>query len=89
MTVTVLQPGPTETNFFHRAGMDDTRVGQGKKDDAAKVAHDGYQAMLRARDHVVGGSIMNKIQSVLLEAMPETLKAELHRKLSEPGSGSR
>ena len=87
VTVTVLQPGPTETNFFHRAGMDDTRVGQQKKDDAAKVARDGYQAMLGGRDHVVGGSIMNKIQSVLLEAMPETLKAELHRRLSEPGSG--
>jgi short-subunit dehydrogenase len=90
VTVTALQPGPTETNFFHRAGMDDTRVGQSDaKDDAAKVARDGYAAMMAGRDHVVAGSLMNKLQSVLLEAMPETLKAELHRKLSEPGSGKR
>ena len=89
VTVTALQPGPTETNFFHRAGMDDTRVGQSKKDDAAKVARDGYQAMIAGKDHVVGGALMNRIQSVLLEAMPETLKAAVHRKLSEPGSGSK
>ncbi len=88
VTITALQPGPTETGFFHRAGMDDTRVGQSKgKDDAAKVARDGFEAMMAGRDHVVGGSLMNKIQSVVFEAMPETLKAELHRKLSEPGSG--
>jgi short-subunit dehydrogenase len=90
VTVTGLQPGPTETNFFHRAGMDDTRVGQSEsKDAAAKVARDGYDAMMAGKDHVVGGSIMNKVQSVLFEAMPETLKAELHRKLAEPGSGSK
>lgn len=89
VTVTALQPGPTETNFFHRAGMDDTKVGQDKKDDPAKVARDGFDAMMAGRDHVVGGALMNKLQSVLLEAMPETLKAELHRKLSEPGSASK
>jgi len=90
VTVTALQPGPTETNFFHRAGMDDTRVGQSRsKDDAAKVARDGFEAMMAGRDHVAGGSLMNKVQSVLLDAMPETLKAELHRKLSEPGSGAK
>ena len=89
VTVTALQPGPTETNFFHRAGMDDTKVGRDKKDDPATVARDGYDAMMAGKDHVVGGAFMNKVQSVLLEAMPETLKAELHRKLSEPGSGTK
>jgi short-subunit dehydrogenase len=88
VTVTVLQPGPTETNFFHRAGMDDTRVGASDaKDDAATVARDGYEAMLAGKDHVVAGSLMNKVQSVVFEAMPETMKAALHRKLSEPGTG--
>ena len=88
VTVTALQPGPTETNFFHRAGMDDTRVGQSDaKDDAATVAREGYEAMMAGRDHVVAGSLMNKVQSVLLEVMPETLKAALHRRLTEPGSG--
>jgi short-subunit dehydrogenase len=90
VTITALQPGPTETNFFHRAGMDDTRVGASQsKDDPAKVGRDGFEAMMAGRDHVVGGSVMNKIQSVVLEAMPETLKAELHRKLSEPGSAKK
>jgi hypothetical protein len=44
--------------------------------------------MQAGKDHVVGGSLLNKVQGVLLEALPETLKAQLHRKLSEPGSGS-
>ena len=90
VTVTALQPGPTETNFFHRAGMDDTRVGQsGSKDTAEAVAKQGFEGLIAGRDHVVAASVSNKLQSVLLEIMPETMKAELHRKLSEPGSGSK
>src|SRR4051794_6593595 len=34
VTITTLMPGATETNFFHRAGMDDTKVGASEKDDA-------------------------------------------------------
>jgi short-subunit dehydrogenase len=87
VTVTALQPGPTETNFFHRADMDDTRVGTGKKDDAAEVARQGFEALMAGKDHVVAGSIKNKIQSTMAQVTPEPLLAEMHRKLSEPGSG--
>lgn len=89
VTVTALQPGPTDTAFFHRAEMEDTSVGAGKKDDAAGVAKDGFEAMLAGRDHVVAGSIKNRLQAVLSEITPEPLKAELHRKMAEPGSGSK
>jgi short-subunit dehydrogenase len=42
ITVTCLMPGATETEFFARADMLDTKVGQGKKDDAADVARTGF-----------------------------------------------
>jgi short-subunit dehydrogenase len=47
VTVTCLMPGATETEFFERADMLDTKVGQSKKDDPADVAKVGYDAMMR------------------------------------------
>jgi len=44
VTVTALMPGPTETEFFERADMTDTKLGAGEKDDAADVARDGFEA---------------------------------------------
>ena len=89
VTITALQPGPTETNFFTRAGLEDTKVGQDKKDDPAEVARQGFEALMAGKDHVVAGSFKNKVQSVLAQVTPETAKAEAHRKLAEPGSGTR
>ena len=86
VTVTALQPGPTDTNFFRRAGMEDTKVGAGKKDDPADVARDGFEAMMAGKDHVVAGSFKNKIQSTIAQILPEPTKAEMHRKVGEPGS---
>ena len=88
VTVTALQPGPTDTEFFHRAGMDDTKVGADTKDDPAQVAKDGFEAMMAGKDHVVAGAFKNKVQAVLSEVVPEPVKAAQHRKLSEPGSAS-
>jgi short-subunit dehydrogenase len=89
VTVTALQPGPTETNFFRRAGMEDTKVGSDKKDDPADVARDGFEALMAGKDHVVAGSFKNKVQSTIAQVLPETVKAELHRKVGEPGSARR
>ena len=49
VTITSLMPGPTETNFFHRADMDDTRIGQASKDDPAEVAKQGFERWCKAR----------------------------------------
>ncbi len=87
VTVTALMPGPTETNFFHRAGLDDTKVGQSKKDDPADVARQGFEALMAGDDHVIAASLKTKLQGALAEILPETTKAEHHRSLSEPGSG--
>jgi short-subunit dehydrogenase len=87
VTVTALMPGATETNFFHRAGMDDTKVGASEKDSAAEVARDGFKALMAGEDKVIAGSFKNKLQGGLgAHILPETVKAELHRKMAEPGS---
>jgi uncharacterized protein len=89
VTITVLQPGATETNFFRRAGMEDTKVGAGKKDDPAEVAKQGFEALMAGKDHIVAGSLKNKLQDAAAQVMPEPAKAAAHRKLSEPGSANK
>jgi short-subunit dehydrogenase len=88
VSVTALLPGPTETNFFHRAGMDDTKVGVSEKADPRDVAREGFEALMEGKDQVVAGMFKTKVQSVLAEVTPETVKAEMHRSMSEPGSAN-
>ena len=87
VVVTALLPGPTETNFFHRADMDDTTVGVSKKDDPADVARDGFNALMAGKDKVIAGSLKTKVQGVVAELLQPTASAQMHRKMSEPGSG--
>lgn len=89
VTVTSLMPGPTETNFFHRADMDDTKAGAEKKDDSAEVAKQGFDALMEGKDHVVAGSLKTKLQAAMTNVLPSTANAEQHRKLSEPGSANK
>jgi short-subunit dehydrogenase len=88
ITVTCLMPGPTETEFFERADMMDTKVGQSKKDDPADVAKIGFDAMMRGDGDVVSGW-KNKLQSAIATLTPSGLLAEQHRKMAEPGSGNK
>jgi short-subunit dehydrogenase len=89
VTVTALMPGPTETNFFHRAGMDDTKAGASKKDDPADVAKQGFEALMAGKDKIIAGSAKTKIQGHAAEVLPDSFTAEQHRKMSEPGSASK
>ncbi|SDM27480.1 SDR family NAD(P)-dependent oxidoreductase [Allokutzneria albata] len=88
VTVTALLPGPTETDFFRRAGMTDTKVGSGPKDDPADVARQGFEAMMAGKDHVVAASITNKAEAVAARVLSDPVKARMHRKLAEPQEGS-
>jgi short-subunit dehydrogenase len=86
VTVTALMPGPTDTNFFHRAEMDDTKVGAGPKDDPAQVAKEGFEALMKDKQKVVAGSARTKVQGAASKVLPDKAKAEMHRKMAEPGS---
>jgi short-subunit dehydrogenase len=86
VTVTCLMPGATETEFFERADLMDTKIGQAKKDDAGEVARIGFDAMMKGKGDVVSGW-QNKLQSALATVMPAGLAAEMHRGQAAPGSG--
>ena len=85
VTVTALLPGATETEFFHRAELDDTKVGQAKKDDPAMVAKTGFEALMKGEGDVVAG-LKNKLQAAATRVMTDGQLAEMHRGMAEPGS---
>jgi uncharacterized protein len=87
VTITSLMPGPTDTNFFHRAGMDGTRVGEAQKDDPAQVAQQGFDALMGGEGKIIAGSAKTKAQGVASKVLPDSLKAAAHRRMAEPGSG--
>ena len=78
-------PGATETDFFERADMLDTKVGTQEKDDPAKVARDGFDAMMKGESDVVSGW-RNKLQTTVANVTPNEMLAEQHRKMAEPGT---
>lgn len=91
ISVTVLMPGPTDTEFFERAGLQDTRVNHGDKDDPAAVARAGFEAMMEGDARVVTG-LKNKVQVATAGVTPPSVLAEANRKLNQPqgaGRGSR
>jgi len=86
--VTVLMPSVTETNFFNRADMLDTKAGASdKKDDPAMVAKAGFDALMGDKDKVVP-AFKNKVMAAVADALPDTMGAKVHRGMSEPGSGN-
>ena len=89
VTVTALMPGPTDTNFFHRADMDDTPVGTASKDDPAVVAKQGFEALMKGKEKVVAGSTKTKVQGAASKFMPDSAKAKMHSKMAEPGGGDK
>jgi short-subunit dehydrogenase len=86
ITVTALRPGPTDTDFFYRAGMDSTKVGsEGKKESsAAEVAKEGIEALLDGRDHVYAASITTKVEGMLANVVPGSVKGAMHEKMAKP-----
>jgi uncharacterized protein len=88
VTVTLLMPGPTETEFFARADMLDTKVGQPEaQDDPADVAKDGFEALMKGEERAVASSLSTRLQEKASRILPDRAKALMHRKQAEPGSG--
>jgi short-subunit dehydrogenase len=87
VTVTALQPGPTDTQFFARANMENTPVGRADKDDAAGVARRGFAAMMAGKDSVLGGGLKSRLQGLANEVLPETVKARASAKQAKPDAG--
>jgi len=86
--VTALQPGPTDTDFFHRAGMDYTEVGQKGKSESQpdEVARQGIDALLAGKDHVYAASFKTKLEGALANVTPGIVKGAMHEKMAKPAS---
>ena len=90
VTVSCLMPGPTDTEFFVRADMQDTKAATDPKmlmqpDEVARI---GFDAMLRGEADVVAGW-KNKVQVALSKVLPGEAVAEMHRKMAEPGTAKK
>jgi short-subunit dehydrogenase len=84
VTVTSLMPGPTDTEFFDRADLDDTPMGRGPKDPADEVARQGFEAMMAGERKVVAASVMTKAQAAATKVMPDAVKAAAHKVMAKP-----
>jgi uncharacterized protein len=87
VTVTSMLPGPTDTAFFERAGMEDTRIARLPKDDPETVAREGFEALMAGKAHVVAGSLLNKAQVVASRLLPEAVTGKAQGGLTKPTSG--
>ena len=86
VTVTALLPGPTDTNFFHRADMDDTKVGASSKDSPEQVAKQGFEALMKGDKKIIAGGLGTKAQGMAAKVLPDSVKGAMHRQMAEPGS---
>ena len=86
VSVTALQPGPTDTEFFDRGHMHDTKVGtEGKKQsEPYDVATDGIEALLAGKDHVYAHALGLKIEGALMGLVPDSVQAAMHEKQAKP-----
>jgi hypothetical protein len=89
VTLTALLPGPTDTDFFNKADMEESKIVQEEKlDDPLQVAKDGYEAMMKGEDKVISGW-KNKMQVSMANVMTDSAAAERMKKQQEPtGSDS-
>jgi short-subunit dehydrogenase len=83
VTVTALMPGPTDTNFFERAGLGDKKVAEkAKENDPADVAKMGFDALMAGKDRVVAGNAEVRFQGAAARFIPESVKASMHKKMA-------
>lgn len=86
VTLTSLLPGPTDTDFFNKADMEDTKmVQEGSLSDPAKVAKDGYEALMSGDDSVISG-FKNKAQVAMANILPDSVAAKQVEKQMEPST---
>ena len=85
ITVTVLAPGATETDFFRKAEMEDSKIMDTKLSDPADVAKDGYKALMAGEDKIVSG-LKNKIQVAVSNLATDSMSAKSMEEQQKPKS---
>jgi short-subunit dehydrogenase len=88
VTVTALQPGGTDTEFWARADAEDTAIANRDLSDPADVAQAGFDAVMRGDDHVIAGKLSHKLAEKAAALLPDALSAKLTGRTTKPGSDS-
>ncbi|MCH5685697.1 SDR family oxidoreductase [Niabella sp. W65] len=85
IVVTALLPGATDTDFFNKAGMNDSKAVEDKDAlaDPEEVARDGYNALMEGKDQVISG-FKNKINVAMSNLMPDSAAADNMKNTQEP-----
>lgn len=83
ITVTVLLPGATDTDFFNKADMQDSKILDSKLSNPEDVAKDGYEALMSGDDKVISG-LKNKFQAALANVLPDSAASATMGKQQEP-----
>jgi uncharacterized protein len=83
ITLTTLQPGATDTDFFNKAEMQESKILDTKLSDPVKVAKDGYEALMKGDDKIVSG-FKNKAMVASSNIMPDTAVAAQMDKMQQP-----
>ena len=88
ITVTALQPGPTDTNFFNRADLGATKVGtDGKKEsEPYNVAKQGFDALMAGDEHVYSASWKTKLEGAITGIVPDSMLGKMHESMTEPAN---
>jgi short-subunit dehydrogenase len=82
VTLTALQPGATDTDFFNKAEMQNSKILDTKLSDPVKVAKDGYEALMKGDDKIVSG-FKNKAMVASSNVMPDTMVAAQMNKMQK------
>jgi short-subunit dehydrogenase len=85
VSLTALQPGATDTDFFNKAEMQDSKILDSKLSDPAKVAKDGYEALMSGDDKIISG-LKNKVMVGMSNVLPERMVAEQMNTMQKPKS---
>lgn len=89
VTITALQPGLTDTDFFRKADMLQAKnVAEGNPASPADVAKDGYDALMSGEKRIISG-FMNKVQVTMSNIIPDELVAAKVHNESVPVSNSK
>ena len=87
ITVTALLPGPTSTDFFNKALMNDSKIMEDWENfsSAEDVAKDGYKAMMNGDDKIISG-IRNKLTVAMSNITTDSMAAHRMGEMQKPKS---
>ncbi len=82
VTVTILCPPETDTNFFKVANMEDTRIAQGNLADPAEVAEEGYKGLMNGEARVLP-TMKSKMFFAQSNLLPDSMLASMMKMMMQ------